>query len=119
MRRITMKDKKKNSKLVVLPIEPSIPEMKNNFPGYPAYNVDEDIYHKYQKDKYVDPDDITKAKKPMNLKLNRIKDFSQDVTGTEVDIPGSELDDDIEAIGSEGEENNFFSLGSDNHENQG
>jgi len=33
----------------------------------------------------------------------------------ELDVPGAELDDDMEAIGTEDEENNYYSLGSDNN----
>lgn len=40
-----------------------------------------------------------------------------DFSAKDMDIPGSELDDDLEAIGSEDEENNAYSLGGDNHEN--
>lgn len=40
-----------------------------------------------------------------------------DVTGEDLDIPGAELDDENEAIGEEDEENNYYSLGGDNHEN--
>jgi hypothetical protein len=35
----------------------------------------------------------------------------------DLDIPGAELDDLNEQIGSEDEENNYYSLGGDNHEN--
>jgi hypothetical protein len=35
-------------------------------------------------------------------------------TDEELDIPGSELDDDNESIGEEDEENNYYSLGGDN-----
>ncbi len=35
----------------------------------------------------------------------------------ELDIPGAELDDENEALGEEDEENNYYSLGGDNHEN--
>jgi hypothetical protein len=35
---------------------------------------------------------------------------------TELDIPGADLDDTMEDIGSEDEENNYYSLGGDNHE---
>jgi hypothetical protein len=48
---------------------------------------------------------------------NNEKDFKDDVSGNDLDIPGSELDDDQENIGSEDEENNYYSLGGDNHEN--
>jgi hypothetical protein len=38
-----------------------------------------------------------------------------DFTGSELDVPGSEDDDAQEQIGSEDEENNSYSLGSDRH----
>lgn len=41
-----------------------------------------------------------------------------DQTGDELDIPGSELDDANESIGEEDEENNYYSLGGDNHDDQ-
>jgi hypothetical protein len=43
---------------------------------------------------------------------------SSDFTGESLDVPGSEADDDNEAIGEEDEENNYYSLGGDNHEAQ-
>lgn len=36
--------------------------------------------------------------------------------GADLDVPGSEADDAAEAVGSEDEENNYYSLGGDNHE---
>ena len=38
-----------------------------------------------------------------------------DFTGNELDVPGSEEDDAQEQVGSEDEENNSYSLGSDRH----
>ncbi len=38
-----------------------------------------------------------------------------DFTGDGLDVPGSELDDAEENVGSEDEENNSYSLGGDNH----
>jgi hypothetical protein len=35
----------------------------------------------------------------------------------DLDIPGTELDDSNEVIGEEDEENNYYSLGGDRHEN--
>ena len=43
------------------------------------------------------------------------KDFDKDQTGEDLDIPGAELDDEQEEIGSEDEENNYYSIGGDNH----
>lgn len=41
-----------------------------------------------------------------------------DISGADLDVPGSEDDDSDEALGEEDEENNYYSLGGDNHENQ-
>lgn len=41
-----------------------------------------------------------------------------DMAGEDLDVPGSELDDASEAIGSEDEENNSYSLGGDSHEDK-
>ncbi len=40
-----------------------------------------------------------------------------DFTAKDLDIPGEKFDDDQERIGSEDEENNHYSLGSDHNEN--
>lgn len=37
--------------------------------------------------------------------------------GADLDVPGSAADDQQENVGSEDEENNYYSLGGDNHEN--
>jgi hypothetical protein len=51
----------------------------------------------------------------------RVGQVAQDETdeqqlGANLDVPGAELDDDQEKIGSEDEENNYYSLGGENHE---
>lgn len=48
------------------------------------------------------------------LLKNRV--WPVDMAGEDLDVPGSELDDANEAIGSEDEENNPYSLGGDGHE---
>lgn len=93
-------------------------EEKNNLQGYPLYPASEDIYSKYQKENDINPDDITKIQESdENEKVgaNNEKDFNGDVSGSDLDIPGSELDDNQENIGSEDEENNYYSLGGDDH----
>ena len=42
------------------------------------------------------------------------KDFNEDETGSDLDVPVAEPDDD-ENVGNEDEENNYDSLGGDNH----
>lgn len=45
-----------------------------------------------------------------------LEERSFDVTGADLDVPGSELDDDNEARGAEDEENNPYSVGGDRNE---
>ena len=42
---------------------------------------------------------------------------SATVTGEDLDVPGADADDPNEDIGEEDEENNYYSIGGDNHEN--
>ncbi len=88
----------------------------NDFPGYPLYPPSEDIYSRAKKEQDIDPEDISKNK-TFNDEADQWneKDFSDDLSGSDLDIPGAELDDDREAIGAEDEENNYYSLGGDNH----
>ena len=86
---------------------------------YPAnvnYPASEDIYNKDKEETEIDPEDISKTKisKTDDGKYNE-KTFNQDKSGSDLDIPGSELDDQQEDIGSEDEENNGYSIGGDNH----
>ena len=93
-------------------------EEKNNLQGYPLYPANEDIYSKYQKENNINPNDISKIRESdENEKVgtSNEKDFNVDASGSDLDIPGSELDDEQENIGSEDEENNYYSLGGDDH----
>ena len=89
------------------------------FPGYPLYPKTDDIYNRSKEEKEIDPEDITQLKeekkKGKNLKNNEL-DFAEDETGEDLDVPGSELDDEEEKVGSEDEENNYYSLGGDKHD---
>lgn len=82
----------------------------------PIYPPSEDIYNQDKKEPEIDPEDVSK-KKPIDVydgKQN-VKDFNQDKSGSDLDIPGAELDDELEDVGSEDEENNGYSIGGDNH----
>lgn len=68
-------------------------------------------------------DDDLKALGDENLNMDggddeqlRNRPFKTDFAGEDLDIPGSEDDDDMEDIGSEDEENNLYSIGGDNHD---
>ncbi len=102
-----MKKDKKSAK-------PSSTQDENNtFPDYPPYPSSEDIFNKYQEeDINLDLNVKETAVKPG--KKNE-KDFEEDMSGNDLDVPGAELDDELEQIGSEDEENNYYSLGGDNH----
>lgn len=92
-------------------------EEENNLPGYPAYPSSEDIYSNYQEESEINPEDISKTKEFVNRHsgaTGHLTDYD-DVPGSDLDIPGSELDDSMEFIGSEDEENNYYSLGGDDH----
>jgi hypothetical protein len=73
-------------------------ENDKDLPGYPHYPDKEDIYEKADKEPLADED-------------------AGDAGGPDLDVPGSELDDKDEAIGEEDEENNYYSLGGDEHNN--
>ena len=86
--------------------------------AYPHYPASEDIYNKFDKEFDIDPENIAKNKDILeiqNIQQRNVKDFNEDKSGNDLDIPGSELDDQQEEIGSEDEENNGYSIGGDNH----
>lgn len=94
-----------------------IPEKEAFDKEYFRYPESEDIYNKF-KESDLDPDDITKVKKkiPDDDAVEDLDDeFLNDVSGSDLDIPGSEIDDDQEITGNEDEENNYYSLGGDGH----
>ena len=87
------------------------------FPGYPLYPPEDDIY--YRDEKVSDADfevPVKKKRRNGNSESMNEKDFKDDMSGSDLDVPGAELDDQQEEIGSEDEENNYYSLGGDNHE---
>ena len=92
---------------------------KIDLPGYPLHPVSEDIYNQNQVVEEIDPEDISKRKKGIkgDVNENNEKEFEDDISGDDLDVLGSELGDEDEAIGSEDEENNYYSLGGDNHDN--
>jgi len=97
-------------------LKKKIVQKKIVFPEYPVYPVDEDLYAQSKEEKEIDPEQISNTKQYAESGSNNEKDFEDDVTGEDLDVPGSELDDNQEEIGSEDEENNYYSLGGDNHD---
>ena len=98
-------------------------ELINSYPGYPAYPAGDDIYSRFKKDELIDPEEAAEMQDSMDkakVYTRNEKDFDDDVSGyrsvgDNLDVLGSELDNQQENIGSEDEENNYYSLGGDNH----
>jgi hypothetical protein len=107
-----MKEKKDHTGL---PNKKSGNEEQNEKQGYPLYPANEDIYNKFLEEKNVDPEDITRKKEPTVEEDLDEKNKGAVKIGSDLDVPGSELDDELEDIGSEDEENNYYSLGGDDH----
>ena len=98
-------------------------DQKTNQPkdtkGYPIYPPKDDIYSRAKEIKDVDPNDLTRIKDTGNkfeLDPDEELEIDGNVLGDELDVPGSDLDDDQEDISNEDEENNYYSIGGDNHE---
>lgn len=86
------------------------------FPENHPYPPSEDIYIQGKEESEINPEDISKTKTPNEEGRSRNeKAFKDDMSGSDLDVPGSELDDQQERIGSEDEENNYYSLGGDAH----
>ena len=67
----------------------------DQLPGYPAYPANEDVFSKEKEEPYDESEDSS--------------------LDNGLDVPGAELDDADELIGEEDEENNYYSLGGDDH----
>jgi hypothetical protein len=88
---------------------------KNSLPGYPVNPDNEDIYRNFLEEKEINPEDISKIKDPNSTNALRRNELDDEQSEEDLDIPGSELDDNQEDIGSEDEENNYYSLGGDDN----
>jgi len=77
------------------------------------YPPQEDIYNKEDKLENINPDSISTEnaidQKEGEWNENTFNIDKEDQPGNDLDIPGSELDDEQENIGSEDEENNYYS----------
>jgi hypothetical protein len=96
--------------------EKKIKPAKKDFPGYPLHDSKEDIYQQEKELTDINPEQISKTKTPNEkIGMKNEKAFRDDMSGDDLDVPGSELDDQQESVGSEDEENNYYSLGGDKH----
>ena len=66
----------------------------------------------------VNPGDVSKLKEPIQINAAQHaneKDFDEDKSGYDLHVAGSELDDKQEAVASEDEEIEYYSLRGDDH----
>ena len=91
------------------PIEKEIKKNLNKL----DYPENEDIYNKQKKVENINPENINTEKaidqKEGEWNENTFNSDKEDKLGDNLDVPGSELDDVQENIGSEDEENNYYS----------
>jgi hypothetical protein len=83
----------------------------------PTQENDDDLDIRSGTDADVNDDDLV-ALNSTNDEIGMPQNVSNEDINTDLDIPGSELDDENERIGEEDEENNYYSLGGDRHESQ-
>ncbi|HLN52159.1 MAG TPA: hypothetical protein VK212_00530 [Lentimicrobium sp.] len=93
--------------------EDEIKRRDQELPGYQSSPPGEDIFRKYDQDPEVNPENPYEQKDPIERDTN---EFSEDLSLGDLDIPGAEEDDQMESVGSEDEENNYYSLGSDDND---
>jgi hypothetical protein len=89
-----------------------------NLIGYPYYPISDDFYNQSEKMEDIDPENIDVNKSPNEKEAGSAeneKNFEDDLSGSDLDVPGSETDDEQEINGDEDEENNYYSLGGDEH----
>ena len=101
------------------PINKPISEKDTDLPGYPIYPPSEDIYNTSYEDKNIDLEDLSKLKNTEDIDIINYENYrplKDDIYGDDLDVPGSELDDDQEKIGNEDEENNYYSISDEEQE---
>jgi hypothetical protein len=63
---------------------------------------------------YSSDEDIFSQEKEVSFEEEKDNKLNEDLSG-DLDVPGSELDDSEEVLGDEDEENNYYSIGGDDH----
>jgi len=84
--------------------KPGLSEEDKKFP-LPVYKKEDDIYSREKEEPLEEEGHPGKRKAGKSVKN----------PGKDLDVPGAELDDANEVIGEEDEENNYYSLGGDDH----
>lgn len=94
-----------------------IPEITNDLKENFTYPPNEDVYAQFKEESEIDPENPSRTKEAdEELGAWNEKSFNEDMVGDDLDVPGSEMDNEQENNGMEDEENNYYSLGGDNHD---
>ena len=89
-------------------------DTRNENPNLAEMPVEDEINIVQGTEADVTAEDIEVLDSTDNIKqTSKLDNTEEDI---DLDIPGSELDDKDEALGEEDEENNYYSLGGDRHE---
>ncbi len=91
---------------------------QDEFPGYPVYAACDDIYMRGSKQKNVNPEDIHSYKHLYGTNMGKFTNkekLNNDERVSNLDVPGADLDEEDQNVGNEDEENNYYSLGGDDH----
>jgi hypothetical protein len=110
-----MKSKRKSE---FTPVEKDEKSSNISTDGYPFYAPADDLYNKNKEEPEIDPEDLSVNKQSNDTgkpDQPNEKDFEEEEDGSDLDVPGAELDDEAEVVGNEDEENNYYSLGGDDH----
>ncbi len=91
-----------------LPNSGSGNEQKISLEGYPQFPIKEDIEDKPNRKKHKNTDSENSFGRESKVGTHTDEVFGNDIFGDDLEIPGSELDDQQEEIGSEDEENNYY-----------
>jgi hypothetical protein len=84
--------------------------------AYPLYPATVDIYNQSKNEGELSTDSNTEiADQTSVIRDWHDKEFNPDSVNSDLDVPGADLDDKDEKIGSEDEENNYYSIGGDDH----
>ena len=88
-----------------------------NAAGGVQENTEDDLDIREGTEADVNEDDLA-VLNSTDAEIGKPQNVSNEELGSDLDVPGSELDDENEALGEEDEENNYYSLGGDRHESQ-
>ena len=101
---------KKNHELLNLSKKGAKKKLKKYFSKYPINPISGNVYNQEKEETEIGIKHITPIIAP-----NEKKDFKDNMSGDDLGIPNSALDDQQESIGSEYEENNYYALDEYHH----